>query len=128
MFSLVVLLSGLPVGNVSSAVAPAPVAITSAQRVSPARLIRNGRQLAVQNCQTCHAIGRTGRSPNPAAPQFRYLSRKYPIDTLSETFAEGVFIGHSVMPEFQFAPQQIDGLMAYLKSVQAPPIIQRKKR
>jgi cytochrome c len=80
--------------------------------------VKMGHALASRNCQSCHAIGRTGLSPNPVAPQFRYLSRKYPIDSLSEAFAEGVFIGHSVMPQFQFAPDEVTGLIAYLKSVQ----------
>ena len=83
-----------------------------------AEKIKLGHQIAVQNCQSCHAIGRSGISPNLAAPQFRHLSRRYPVDTLSEAFAEGILVGHSVMPEFEFAPNQVDGLIAYLSSVQ----------
>ena len=86
--------------------------------VSLAEKITLGHQIAVQNCQSCHAIGRSGISPNSAAPQFRHLSRRYPVDTLSEAFAEGILVGHSVMPEFEFAPNQVDGLIAYLTSVQ----------
>lgn len=86
--------------------------------ISLAEKIRFGHQIAAQNCQTCHAIGRRGTSPNPAAPQFRHLSRRYPVETLSEAFAEGILVGHSVMPEFEFAPNQVDGLIAYLRSVQ----------
>jgi cytochrome c len=83
--------------------------------------IRVGRAIASQNCQSCHAIGRSGASPNSAAPKFRYLSRKYPVDNLSEAFAEGVLIGHSVMPQFEFAPDQVEALIAYIKIVQVAP-------
>ena len=87
-----------------------------------------GRRLAVENCQSCHAIGRLGRSSNALAPQFRYLSRRYPIDNLAEAFAEGVLVGHSVMPQFEFAPDKVTGLIAYLKSIQAPVRVKRLSR
>jgi mono/diheme cytochrome c family protein len=93
--------------------------------------LATGRSLAVQNCQSCHSIEARGISPNPSAPRFRYLSRKYPIDTLQESFAEGVFIGHSVMPQFEFSPDNVAALLAYIKSVQAPtarPVTRKKKK
>jgi cytochrome c len=89
--------------------------------------VKLGQALASQHCATCHAIGRTGRSPNPAAPKFRHLAQKYPVESLSEAFAEGVFIGHSVMPEFQFAPDEVRGLIAYLKAIQVSDRVPRKK-
>jgi cytochrome c len=89
--------------------------------------VTRGRDLASKNCQSCHAIGTRGTSPNPAAPKFRHLSRKYPIDSLAESFAEGAMVGHSVMPDFEFAPENVEALMAYLKSVQTPLPRRRKK-
>lgn len=82
--------------------------------------IELGRGLAQTHCATCHAIGRKGQSPNPQAPRFRYLAQRYPIDDLAEAFSEGILVGHGPMPEFQFEPAQIDGLIAYLKSIQNP--------
>ena len=115
---------------VAAQVGPAATEGRTVQRTVPSRSaqIRVGRQVAVMNCQTCHAIGRTGLSANVSAPQFRYLSRKYPIDNLAEAFAEGVLVGHSVMPQFEFAPDQVTGLMAYLKSIQVPQRPHRAKR
>ncbi len=107
------------------ALAPSP---TPAPALTRSAKIEIGRQLTMQNCATCHAIGRRGLSPDPIAPQFRYLSRKYPIETLSEAFAEGILVGHSVMPQFEFAPDQVEGLVAYLKGIQVPPRKPRKKR
>lgn len=83
-------------------------------------IVQAGRLIARQNCQTCHAVGRTGTSANPKSPPLRTLSQKYPIDTLSEAFAEGILVGHSSMPEFQLEPEQINALLAYIKSIQVP--------
>lgn len=88
--------------------------------------VREGRVIAQESCRTCHAIGKRGASPNPSAPPFRTLSSRYPLDDLAEAFAEGVFVGHPVMPEFTLQPAQVDALIAYLKSVQ--PKARDKKR
>lgn len=82
--------------------------------------IAHGRAIAQANCSRCHAIGVTGTSPNAAAPPFRTLTRKYPLQNLEEALAEGIVVGHegSDMPRFQFAPTQIAALLAYLGSIQ----------
>ena len=54
-----------------------------------ADLVRRGRTVIAANCATCHAIGRTGNSAHREAPPFRTLSRRYPIESLSEALAEG---------------------------------------
>lgn len=108
-----------PTATLPTATQAVVTPISAATRMN--NTLAMGRRVAVQNCQTCHAIGRTGASPNPSAPRFRNLSAKYPINSLSEAFAEGVFIGHSVMPEFEFAPGDVDALMVYIKSVQVRP-------
>jgi cytochrome c len=77
-----------------------------------------GRQIAQDNCSSCHAMGRNGDSANPASPPLRTLSQRYPIETLSESFAEGVFVGHPLMPEFRLEPEAVDNLLAYLASIQ----------
>lgn len=97
--------------------------VGSVSAASPAKkqnAIELGRVLAKTHCATCHAIGTRGVSPNPQAPRFRNLGQRYPLDNLAEAFSEGILVGHGPMPEFQFEPDQIDGLIAYLKSVQSP--------
>lgn len=86
---------------------------------SPSREER-GLALAEQHCSTCHAVGRTGDSPAPEAPPFRRLSENYRVDSLEEALAEGISVGHPAMPQFQFAPEDIDALVAYLQSIQEP--------
>lgn len=90
-----------------------------AAQTSQHQAIEAGRNLAQTQCATCHAIGKRGQSPNPQAPRFATLSQRYSLDNLAEAFSEGVLVGHGPMPEFSFEPDQIDGLIAYLKSVQS---------
>ncbi|MCS6890755.1 MAG: cytochrome c [Rhodovarius sp.] len=77
-----------------------------------------GRAFAERHCARCHAIGRTGASPQPAAPPLRELHRRYPVEQLAEAFAEGVVTGHAGMPEFQLEVAQINDLLAFLRSLE----------
>lgn len=78
-----------------------------------------GRAFAEKNCARCHAIGRAGPSPFAEAPPFRTFSKKWPVEYLEEALAEGIVVGHPAMPVFQLTPDEIDDLIAYLKSIQA---------
>lgn len=77
-----------------------------------------GQAFAERNCGTCHATGRTGASPLAAAPLFRHLHQRYPIEQLGEALAEGITTGHALMPEFRLEPPQIDDFLAYVKSLE----------
>jgi cytochrome c len=76
---------------------------------------RAGQAFAVENCSRCHSIGGTGVSPNPKAPPFRVVSRKYKLGDLEESFAEGIVTGHNTMPEFTLTPREIDDLLAHMR-------------
>jgi hypothetical protein len=54
------------------------------------------------------------------APPFSTFERKWPVEYLAEALAEGIVTGHGPiqMPVFVFTPEEIDDLLAYLKSVQ----------
>jgi mono/diheme cytochrome c family protein len=79
-----------------------------------------GEELVSAQCARCHAIARSGESPHSAAPPFRTLSRRYPVDALAESLAEGLSVGHSDMPEFVFEADEIAAILAYLNSIQEP--------
>jgi cytochrome c len=98
-----------------AAALPAP-----ASAGSDASRLERGKAIAAKNCGACHAIGRTGASPNPKSPPFRFLARKYPLANLEEALGEGIIVGHEglEMPPFQFDPKQIEALLAYLGSIQ----------
>jgi cytochrome c len=80
--------------------------------------VARGQVLAATHCAACHAIATTGDSPNPIAPPLRTLAQIYPVDSLEEAFGEGIVVGHPAMPQFQFPPDHVRDLLAYLKSIQ----------
>ena len=83
-------------------------------RAADKNLVDKGEALVKENCSRCHAIGKEGDSPHPPAPPFRTLSKKYPIEDLAESLAEGIVSGHPDMPEFVFQPPEIEAIVRYL--------------
>ena len=94
----------------------AVVLITPALAMSPAE--RRGNHFAATNCGRCHSIDRVSPSPLKIAPPFRTLHERYPVETLAEALAEGIVTGHPTMPEFRLDPDQINDLLAYLKTLE----------
>lgn len=89
--------------------------MTSASALSPSEM--RGRHFAQTNCARCHSIDRVTQSPLKIAPPFRELHLRYPIDSLAEAFAEGLYTGHPSMPEFQLDADQANDLLSYLKTL-----------
>ena len=83
---------------------------------SPA--VQRGQVFVRTNCAHCHAIDRFSPSPLRDAPPFRMLHRKYPVESLEESLAEGIVTGHPSMPEFRLDPDQIGDVIAFLKSLE----------
>lgn len=79
---------------------------------------QRGRTFVVTHCSRCHAIDKVSPSPLKIAPPFRDLHRKYPIETLQESLAEGIYTGHPTMPVFRLEPDQINDVLSYLKSLE----------
>lgn len=98
-----------------------PLLEANGQPRPPDALAAKGQTIAEVYCARCHAVARSGASPLPAAPPLRTLSEKYPIESLAEALAEGIVTGHSEMPEFVFAPDEVDAVLAFLKSLETPP-------
>jgi mono/diheme cytochrome c family protein len=90
-------------------ITPALAAPTAEQR---------GKAYARVNCARCHAIDRRSESPLKIAPPFRTLHQRYPIDSLEEALAEGIYTGHADMPAFELEPDQIHDLLSYLKTLE----------
>ena len=82
---------------------------------------QRGRGLLQAHCAQCHAIGRLEASPLGIAPPFRELHKRYPVEDLAESLAEGIVTGHPTMPEFRFDPAQIGDVIAYLKTLERQP-------
>ncbi|MBC7580291.1 cytochrome c [Tardiphaga sp.] len=94
----------------------ASLLVTPALAASPAE--QRGKTFARVNCARCHSIDRVTRSPLRIAPPFRTLHERYRIETLAEALAEGIVTGHPTMPEFQLEPDQINDLLAFLKTLE----------
>lgn len=104
-----------PVAATNSTGAGTPVAAMEAPMGGS---VARGAALVRTRCVACHAVGSTGDSPLAMAPPFRELSRRYPVSSLQESFAEGLVTAHPEMPEFTFEPDQVRDLIAYLESLQ----------
>ena len=92
------------------------VLTTTALAASPD--VQRGKTYAARHCARCHAIDRVSRSPLGAAPPFRVLHLRYPIETLAESLAEGISTGHPSMPTAELDPDQIHDLLSYLKTLE----------
>jgi mono/diheme cytochrome c family protein len=82
-------------------------------------MIADGRDIAEAQCAACHAVGPYGDSPNSAAPALRRVLSRYNADVLEEELIQGIQVAHP-MPEFQFNPQGVDALIAYLRAIREP--------
>jgi len=88
----------------------------SALALTPAE--QRGKNFVVTNCSRCHAVDKVSPSPLTIAPPFRDLHRNYPIETLQESLAEGIYTGHPTMPVFRLEPDQINDVLSYLKTLE----------
>lgn len=105
-----------------------PAAEASDRRHRQNALIERGRTVIRENCSRCHAIDRSGASAFPGAPVFRELWRRYPVDVLEESLAEGFTSGHPAMPEFTFSGEDAAAIVAYLVSIQTRPLPRPRAR
>jgi cytochrome c len=88
---------------------------SAAQAQDPAR---HGRALVAEFCASCHAIGKTGKSPHASAPPFRTLGRSFDLDELPRRLVRGISSSHPDMPEFKFSVDDARAVRAYLRTIQ----------
>jgi cytochrome c len=79
---------------------------------------QRGKTYALSHCARCHSIDRVTKSPLKAAPPFRTLHLRYPVEMLAESLAEGIYAGHPTMPSAELNPGQIHDLLVYLKTLE----------
>jgi mono/diheme cytochrome c family protein len=106
---LLLLILMVPLATTTVAAQPVPGLDPAAQR---------GLVIARTHCARCHSIDKVTDSPLKIAPPFRTLHKKYPVEHLQESLAEGLSTGHPTMPEFRFAPDQVNDFIAYLKTLE----------
>jgi tetratricopeptide (TPR) repeat protein len=82
-----------------------------------AKLIAEGKDLVERHCGWCHAIDRSGASPNPKAPPFRVVHQRHPMQALREPLTRGIAAPHDEMPKFQLGEAEVDKVIAYINSL-----------
>ncbi len=92
------------------------VLILTTPALAATKAEQRGKAFARTYCARCHAIDRVSESRVKEAPPFRTLHLRYPIETLGEALAEGIYTGHANMPESELTPDQIHDLLSYLKT------------
>ncbi|NWG23570.1 MAG: cytochrome c [Pseudorhodoplanes sp.] len=83
-----------------------------------AQSVQRGTTIARTYCSKCHSIDRLSPSPLAIAPPFRDLHKRYPVESLAESLAEGIVTGHPTMPEYRFEPDQVGDLIAFMKTLE----------
>ena len=114
------LLLGAPL-ILTALVAASPGTASRAQTPPPAvSPVETGQVIAERDCSSCHAVGREGESPFEGAPRWRDLHNRFDVGGLAESLAEGISVGHEAMPARVYEPADVQALIAYLKSLEAP--------
>jgi len=90
------------------------------QAVGAETLQQRGEDIARGLCSRCHAIGKSGDSPHPAAPRFRTLDDRTDLGKLARRIREGLLTGHDDMPMFRFDRDDAEAVVAYIRSIQGP--------
>jgi cytochrome c len=84
-------------------------------------ITERGKGIVRSLCSRCHSVEKAGASPRKEALPFREISKRYPLRNLEEALAEGIVTGHNDMPAFQFEPDEIDAILAYIDTIQVQP-------
>ncbi len=100
----------------TAAIAVSALAATSASAQTAAA--QRGLVFVRTHCAQCHAIDKVSPSPLRAAPPFRTLHLRYPVESLQEALAEGIVTGHPSMPEFRLDLGQVNDVIAFLKTLE----------
>ena len=80
--------------------------------------VRAGAVVAERVCARCHAVGSTGESPNPKSPTFRGIVARHGADKLpGALFLDGTVLRQPGMPQSEFQIEEVDGLIAYIRSL-----------
>jgi mono/diheme cytochrome c family protein len=93
--------------------------VTAVAQPSEQQLVGRGKAILTAKCSRCHQINPTGQSPLSIAPPFRTVMQQYAPEDLEEALAEGLSSGHPAMPEFEFDPDEIAAIVAYLATLRA---------
>ncbi|KUO54312.1 MAG: hypothetical protein APF80_10180 [Alphaproteobacteria bacterium BRH_c36] len=96
---------------------PAAAQEADLNSMSMSAIVAIGEAVAEENCGRCHALGRSDISPHNDAPPFRDVAKRYRLEDLAESLAEGIVTGHPDMPVISLKEDEIDAFLTYLGSL-----------
>ncbi len=88
----------------------------AAQALDPEQ--QRARAMLENLCGRCHAVGKTGKSPNPLAPAFRSFGEKLYDTDMVQRLQDGLTTIHPDMPTFRFNRHEAAAAVNYLRSIQ----------
>jgi cytochrome c len=88
----------------------------TAQALDPEQA--RARAMLEKLCGRCHAVGKTGKSPNPLAPAFRSFGEKLYDTDMVQRLQDGLTTIHPDMPTFRFNRHEAAAAVNYLRSIQ----------
>jgi cytochrome c len=91
-------------------------AAPAAAQQSPA--VQRGLTFVRVHCAQCHATDTVSESTLKIAPPFRDLHLKYPVESLQRPLSEGIIANHPTMPQFRLDADQINDVIAFMKSLE----------
>ncbi|MEQ8825568.1 MAG: cytochrome c [Filomicrobium sp.] len=80
-------------------------------------IVAIGESIAEAKCGRCHALGVADKSPHKDAPPFRVVAKRYKLEDLAESLAEGILTGHPDMPVVALREDEINAFLTYLGSL-----------
>ncbi len=86
--------------------------------------LEEGQAIVETQCTVCHSIDQSKASPRSDAPPLSTVLANYNPNALADDFREHIDVGHPDMPDFDFTIKQIEGLLAYLNSIQETDVKQ----
>jgi hypothetical protein len=89
----------------------------AAQALDPEQ--RRAKAMLEDLCGRCHAVGRTGQSPNPLAPAFRTFGEKLYDTDMVQRLQDGLTTIHQDMPTFRFNRHEAAAAVNYLRLIQS---------
>ena len=89
---------------------------SAAQALDPEQT--RARAMLENLCGRCHAVGKTGKSPNPLAPAFRSFGEKLYDTDMVQRLQDGLTTIHPDMPTFRFNRHEAAAAVNYLRSIQ----------
>ena len=99
--------------------------LAACQSMPPAELAtsaaaREGHAFAEASCASCHAIGRSGTSPNPSAPPFAAIVNR---EGASAETISAVLRGPHNVPramDFWLSEREVDAIIDYMLTLRDP--------